>query len=282
MSTSKQNIYEFMHSLPIEGDTSQVDAMTITATGLEGKLSISLVIETLSKYLALEEKKPFTFRKAKGWQRGSVSYAEETNELGKLWAILMVRGEQSTSAFQTALLLDDVKYTRVDVATDVMLLEQVTQLPRKLKDTYKGKFKVTLIESLTGDTLYVGSRESGVYIRIYDKSNEYGKDLGYVWRFEVEFKSSKAPVIAEHLKRSGIEIASDIVWTACRSRDIPTPLIGRTVDIRGRKISVSSIDQKLAWLGGQVKPTVKFLMSIGRGGDVYEKLGLPEIGTIAD
>jgi len=267
------NIYEYMHNLGVVAQAETVDALTLTATGLEGKLSISLVIDAMRDRLILEEKKPFKFRKAVGWTRGSVSYAEEMKQGVKLWCILMVKGELSEVAFTIAQKLDDIKITRLDIAVDIQMVERVTQLPRKLKDTYRGVFPISLIESLTGDTLYCGSRESGTYIRIYDKSEEYGLDLGYVWRFEVEFKSERAQVVAELLKKQGIAIAQDIVWTALRSRDIPSPKVGQTVNLKARKVTMSSSDMKLAWLGRQVRPTVKFLASIGRLQEVYEQLG---------
>lgn len=272
--TGTENIYDFMHKLSVVGDAECVDALTLTATGMEGKLSMSLVIEAMRDYLEIEEKKPFKFRDATGWTRGSVSYAEKLERGVKLWAILMVRGApQSEIAFTEALKLSDLKVTRIDLAVDLQLTERVTQLPRKLKDTYKGKYPIQLIESLTGDTLYCGSRESGIYIRIYDKSSDYNKELGLVWRFEVEFKQGKAEHIFDMLKKEGVGIAKDIVWTALKSRDLPSPKIGQTVNLRAHKINVSSSDLKLAWLGRQVRPTVQFLTSIGRTREVYEQLG---------
>jgi len=221
----------------------------------------------------LEEKKPFDFRGARGWTRGSVSYAEQLKNGLKVWCILMVKGELSSKAFETAQKLDDLKVTRIDIAVDVMLLETVKKLPRKIKDTYHGVFDVQLIESLTGDTLYCGSRESSTYIRIYDKSEEYGLELGRVWRFEVEFKQDKAPIVAAHIRDNGIAIAQDIVWTALKSRGIPSPKIGQTVNLKARKVTLSTADMKLAWLGRQVKPTVEYLRSIGKEREVYEQLG---------
>lgn len=267
------NIYSYMHNLATQATAETVDALTLTATGLEGKLSIKLVIDALRDRLLLEPKVPFKFRRAIGWTRGSVSYAEEVKDDTKLWCILMVRGELSEIAFTEAQKLDDLKVTRIDLAVDVQMLEAVTQLPRKLKDTYKGVFDIQLIESRTGDTLYVGSRESGIFIRIYDKSEEYGLETGRVWRFEVEFKNEKAQTVASLLKKQGIKIAQDIVWTALRSRDVPSPKIGQTVNLKARKVTMSTADMKLAWLGKQVRPTVGYLVSIGKKKEVYEQLG---------
>lgn len=268
------NIYTFMANLTTEGVAESVDALTLTAVGIEGKLSMSLVIDAMGDYLDLQEKKPFKFRRAKGWTRGGVSYADELKaDSSKLWSILMVKGDEAEVAFTAATKLSDLKVTRLDIAVDILLTEQVLLLPRKLKDTYLGKFPVQLIESFTGDTLYVGSRESGMFIRIYDKSEEYAMALGLVWRFEVEFKYAKAQHIFELLKKDGVGIAADIVWTALRSREIPSPKIGQAVNLKARKVSFSTAELKLAWLGRQVRPTVDYLRMIGKEEEVYRQLG---------
>lgn len=44
-----------------------------------------------------------------------------------------------------------------------------------------------------GDTLYVGSRNSEVFFRMYDKDHESKKpEYQYAWRFEIEYKNDKA------------------------------------------------------------------------------------------
>jgi len=185
------NIYEYIHGLSIDGIECGIDALTITAVGLEGKLSIDLVLHSLRGYIEAQQTKDFKFQGAMGKSWGSVRYAKKWNEHMQIqWAILMVTGEQSAGAFKESLKVGDVKYTRIDLCIDVFMRERILGLPRKLKDTYKGGSKLKLIESFTGDTLYCGSRESESMLRIYDKSPEYGEELGKVWRFEVEYKGA--------------------------------------------------------------------------------------------
>jgi len=133
---NKLNIYDYMHSLPVDGLECGVDALTITSTGLDGKLSIDLVLHSLARYIETQKVKPFRYQGAEGRCWGSVRYAQKWNELKRQqWAILMVTGEQSPGALKESLRVKDVKYTRVDLCIDVFMRERVLGLPKKLKDT---------------------------------------------------------------------------------------------------------------------------------------------------
>jgi DNA relaxase NicK len=188
----------------------------------------------------------------------------------------MVRGELARKAMDVAVNFEDIKYTRVDIRVDISMSGEVQGLPRKIYDTYKGKFPTKLIESNTGDTLYCGSRESGEYIRIYDKSVSYGycEGSGQVWRFEVEYKNRSAERLAVYLEDNKFENMADVVWASMRKKDLPAPRIGKVVDIRGAYTSLTSAEQKLEWIGRQVRPTVQFLVSLGLVEEVREQLGL--------
>lgn len=272
---SGQNIYQFIQSLPIEGVSTCIDALTVTATGLEGKLSIATILHYIGDKLAVEMEKPFKFNGAKGWVRGPFRYADKKTEAhGTVWSILMVTGRESEECFKIALKVRDLKFTRIDIAVDIKMSERVLGLARKLKDGYKGKKETKLIESLTGSTFYCGSRESDVMIRIYDKSEEYGEEQGKVWRFEVEYKGERAESVADYIAGQGTRGLTDLLWTSLKTSDLPTPIWGQVVDIKAQKITMSSSERKLAWLGSQVKPTVRWLQKLGKAEEVYTQLGL--------
>lgn len=267
------NIYDYMHSLDVEGKSAGIDAVTVTATGIDGKLSIDLVLDSLRGYIEEQDRKPFKFQGATGSMWGSVRAASRVNGEGKkLWTILMVTGNQSQEAFKVALKVRDVKFTRVDTYIDVKMREQVLGLPRKLYDTYRGNNKITLIESGTGDTFYCGSRESEAFIRIYDKSSEYGEDLGRVWRIEVEYKRGLAQGVANYLAEYGIAGIEELIWSEMRTKDLPVPAIPSKVNIVRGMITVSSSEMKLNWLGRQVEPTVRFLRRLGLESEVKKAL----------
>jgi len=272
------NIYDYMQSLPIDGVECGLDALTITSTGLDGKLSIDLVLHSLAPYVEAQEAKPFKFQGAIGKQWGSVRYATSWNELKQVhWAVLMVTGEQSPGAFKESLKVRDVKYTRVDVCTDVFMRERVMGLTRKLKNFYKGDAAIKLIESRTGDTLYVGSRESESMMRIYDKSSEYNEGQGKVWRWEVEYKGGLAPLVADVVEKEGVGGIADIVWTEARKKHLPTPTIPSKVNFGRKMVTLSSAEMKVNWLSRQVAPTVRFLKRMGLEAEAREALQLPLI-----
>lgn len=272
---SDGSIYTYMHSLGVDGYEVGVDALTITAIGLEGKLSTSLVLHSLSEKLEVEQEKPFSFQGAKGWVRGSVRYAQKLNGQGvKLWSILMVTGKDSEDALKEALKFGDVKFTRLDLAVDVFMSESVVGLPRKLKDTYKGDHTIKLIESLTGDTIYVGARQSESMLRIYDKSAEYGECLGRVWRWEVEYKGKLAEQAARWIEREGKNCIADLVWSDVRDKNVPSPFIPNKIRLGRQQVTASSAEMKLAWLSRQVSPTVKFLRALGLQSEVVKALQL--------
>lgn len=270
-----QNIYDFMHSLNIDSKNVGIDALTITSMGLDGKLSIGLVLDELKDVIELEWPKPFSFQGAKGQAWGSVRQASKWDDRQQqLWTILMVTGKDSPRALKQALKVKDVKFTRVDTYIDVKMSSRVLGLARKLYDTYKGKSSKKLIESLTGDTVYFGSRMTESMIRIYDKSAEYGEELGMVWRFEVEYKKDLAGGVAQYLSEYGNAGIDELVWSECRSKDLPVPAIPNKVNILRDMVTLSSAEMKLNWLGRQVQPTVTFLRRLGLEDKVKEALQL--------
>lgn len=270
------NIYEYMQQLPIDGQECGIDALTITATGLDGKLSVDLVLHSLASYIETQEVKPFRFQGAAGKAWGSVRYAAMWNDRKSVqWAILMVTGAQSSGAFKESLKVRDVKYTRLDLCIDVFMRERILGLPRKLKDTYKGNScQPKLVESMTGDTLYVGSRQSESMVRIYDKSAGYGEELGKIWRFEVEYKGELVQLVAPIIEREGVAGISDLVWSEMRNKELPTPAIPDKVNLGRRMVTLSSAEMKVNWLNRQVAPTVRWLKAMGLEDQVREVLEL--------
>lgn len=275
------NIYDYMHNLPIEGQQVGIDAVTITATGLEGKLSIDLVLHSLADYIAEQKEKTFSIQGAQGRSWGSVRYAVKWSELQKWhWAILMVTGEKSRRVLIEALKVKDVKFTRVDLCIDVFMSEKVERLARKLYDTYKGKSDIKLIDSLVGDTFYCGSRQSETMVRIYDKSVDYSEERGRVWRFEVEIKKGLANVVADTLGVEGEDCIPELVWSSLRHKDLPTPAIPDKVRIERRSVTIVGCEQKINWLSRQVAPTVQYLKRIGKEMEVRDALQLDFLDSV--
>lgn len=131
-----------------------------------------------------------------------------------------------------------------------------------------------------GFTLYVGSRSSESFLRLYNKERE-SKDAYYkeAWRYEVETHNTLATTTAQYLLAYKGEIEEAIVasvkgyarergiyvhWEANDSLSIIRPMPKEeTDDIRS-----------LRWLEAQVRPTVQRLIRAGFAADVAAALGV--------
>lgn len=134
-----------------------------------------------------------------------------------------------------------------------------------------------------GDTLYVGSRHSQQYGRLYDKGVESRRgEPGQYWRAEVEYKKPLAGLMAQELiQENSAERRPAIIDTVAHwfidrgiealSDDAGKQPIKMTVEQR-----ITTADRKLAWLQTQVRPTIQRLVSLGLGRDVMKSLLLDE------
>lgn len=126
-----------------------------------------------------------------------------------------------------------------------------------------------------GATLYIGSRQSSSFARIYDKSAESpGEWGGYnAWRYEVQFGKRLAQEIRETLMEQssgGLErsiIAA--VWDWMRARGVFVPWSrgdGPALKMK-EELEPKTTDRQLAWLHKQVAPTIRKLQEEGLEGD---------------
>lgn len=99
----------------------------------------------------------------------------------------------------------DGQVTRIDIALDVMDSPiDILELYRHMKEgrCITQSKKYSYIEGNTGQTLYVGSRQSERMLRVYDKAAEQGSTGQWV-RFELEVKGAKARQIAHYVSIEG-------------------------------------------------------------------------------
>lgn len=92
------------------------------------------------------------------------------------------------------------RVTRFDIQVTVLVdppvpryaTEEYLELTRQNMLAKRQRY-LKLIQSSTGDTLYIGKRTSGVMLRLYDKGHDIpGAEKGSYWRYEVEFKKAYA------------------------------------------------------------------------------------------
>lgn len=181
------------------------------------------------------------------------------------------------------------RVSRLDLAVTV---ELGTAEPNVAKKAYKGQKMDTqrqyaiVQSSKGGQTLYVGSRSSNQFGRLYDKGKkDYGLEPGKVWRYEVEIKDKpRNNAILESLMdkwRKGKPVPDDITsyvhrWFSVRG--VRPRFFSQGLDLPKVEVEVamSSNDRKLKWLRQQVAPTVKNLIEQGLGDNALKALGLEQ------
>ena len=118
-----------------------------------------------------------------------------------------------------------------------------------------------------GDTLYLGSRESNKFRRLYNKWLQ-SKDPLYknCWRAEIEFKYDDAPTVwrlGQDCDFSPIWIQS-IITTDFAGQGCPLPVahLGDAF-VPGATRNETDMEAKLAWIKQQVYPTMQVLCDNG-------------------
>lgn len=134
-----------------------------------------------------------------------------------------------------------------------------------------------------GDTLYVGSRSSDQFGRVYDKSAKRKEgDIGSLWRYEVELKRKLAKQVAVQLldaaETSLPLMIANYVYEWFRVRGVP-PIWDYSKGATLSTVAVitgKSDEERLLWLRKQVSPTVANFVRAGRADQVLKALGLED------
>lgn len=142
-----------------------------------------------------------------------------------------------------------------------------------------------IVNNKGGETLYVGSRRSDQFGRVYDKNAEEGTGpVGERWRYEVEFKAERASRALTRLTSTEDRrmMYVSLVYGFFMSRNVALPSMPRGLDITiPVPVEHKSADRQLAWLRRQVRPVVDRLIAKGLSGEVMAALGLEGSGVYA-
>lgn len=178
------------------------------------------------------------------------------------------------------------KVTRFDLCVTTLLRSKIEKLAekhyQKLDLGSQRKFG-HIRNSQGGDTLYIGSRQSQNYGRLYDKGAESGiHEPGFCWRYEVELKTPKSTEAARTMYeivtngQSAHNAIQAFVWAWFDQRGV-TPIFptnGGSVMRLQTETIIASPEKTLRWLRSQVQPSVKRLFEAGMGRLVLEELGI--------
>lgn len=278
----------------VQTQAASVDWLTVTAkeATYQGLLfdEANRVMDVLKRQGNVQ--KPWGFKGYTGYSCGGFRWGSRHDS-----SICMLSGDVAQMNWPVMLAWAG-KVTRLDLAVTVTLLEPLANVASDAYDflTLRGTVsggrtrKYTLMQNNSGgQTMYVGSRASDQYGRLYDKGREQDKDdtipIGKIWRFEVEFKAYRADRIAAQL----LEVAR---FEQTHARDQIAATVYKWYLSRGIKpiwdaddnaafsmetsAKLSDEEVTLEWLSRQVSPSVTRLIERGRGTEVLEALGIAD------
>lgn len=179
------------------------------------------------------------------------------------------------------------RVSRLDLAVTVELPSRDPDLVAKAYALNEGseRRQYAMIQSSAGGkTLYVGSRQSDQYGRLYDKGvKDMGREPGEIWRYEIELKDKirNLAVLKDMYDRWRLHglAKEDIAgyvhqWFSVRGVSPKFSARGKGLPPPELEATVSTADKKLRWLSSQVAPTVKQLIDVGLGKEAILALGL--------
>ncbi len=144
-----------------------------------------------------------------------------------------------------------------------------------------GRRSVSLVQSESGSTYYVGKRTSGrKFFRFYDKSIDYEAELGTVWRQEVQFGRKCATEALWRMHQVGENDRTEwIIRQVCAEFDAAIGFslqVGAhdTVDLICEQKKQVGIPGKLLWLRRCVKPVLSKLVNAGYAEEALKALGM--------
>lgn len=133
-----------------------------------------------------------------------------------------------------------------------------------------------------GMTLYIGSRSSDCFGRIYHKYAKSKEDRykGCV-RYEIELSGRYAATYAEIVHTAGDQRARRVTtlvkeWFAMRGVVAPIPQVRENWQPVKMAPPATSVDTTMAWLRSQVKPSLARLLQVVPREHILDALGLVE------
>lgn len=259
-----------------------VDWLTVTAKPGEPSLALSRVVDALylSRYPKGAKVKPWVWRGYTGYCVEGIRFGK-----GRAGTISIMSGGTAQMYWKVYRNLD-INVTRLDIQATVTLpsvdetvgqiaWEEFTSFTSKHEREYRGSQVVSLNG---GHTVYIGSRQSIVFLRLYDKGAEKGGNPGFEWRWEAEIKK---PLAKEYYLRlcSSTSPKDDIfgyVSALFSSRGVQSVKQFLGLGSKLRKavvVDVDSDETTLRWIRMQVRPSLQKLLDNGRIDDVERALG---------
>lgn len=192
--------------------------------------------------------------------------------------------------FYEAVYHPDMHVSRLDLQVSVWIDTASSHLGRqaRLDAAYwrathpkEARRKITAIDDEDGGyTLYIGSKSSEHFCRLYDKGAESRQEYYEgCWRYEVELHNDAATQVAHFILENSLQLETVVgstVRTYYTQRGVALPWYTQEEMNALRPVAVLQSDdsRSLRWLAAQVRPTVARLRSRGYTSSVLEALGL--------
>lgn len=200
-------------------------------------------------------------------------------------AIIRLTGETASLLYQTVEPMIS-KVTRIDLQCTYDFTMPYPDLARLYKEmlieTGYHKTLAPLIDSETGQTLYLGSFGSEHFGRIYDRAKSEKLDtIGKRWRYEVVWRNAKAQqvyrTLRQHYKMDDkIEAMYSIVhrWYADHWCDLPMGKPPQEIDLVMVGAKIKTEETQLNYLRSSIKPYIWRLIEAGTSEeDILDALG---------
>ncbi len=183
-----------------------------------------------------------------------------------------------------------VNVTRLDLQNTI---QSETDVPTHARDTLRfledeheksGSKKPLNVEykrrQKKGDCLWIGSRTSPRFFRIYDKTREQnGLVPPNLWRYEVEFKAKQAAQVWRTMVQShcSTKVITEIVVAGFALKGIDLSWIEHAEPRRlPSSYQKTDIERKLRWIQRNVSRTSKELVEAGYGDVLRHWLGFED------
>ena len=261
---------------------SGIDWVTMTAP--EGAVGRGLKLHAEALWYAERERGeicgPWSGLGYHGEKSGPVAFGTRYDGV-----IMIVSGCDAGDAFNKCY-VDGVQLSRLDLQVTV---RYDPARPRLTQDQYRAAINKSkgerrncglriVIDSEGGSTVYVGSRSSQAFGRLYNKRAE-SKLAHYdgCWRWEVEWKGDSARATGTFLRDDG-DWRNRVAEIVCqfyilRGLDPPPFQLGAGLPVYPIR-PPTSVERQLEWLRTQVKGTVDELRAEGQSEEVLAALGL--------
>jgi len=267
--------------------SQRVDWLTITVNTPDRKAALLKRFLKLNEALKLMGELPsdWSFHGYKGLSTGRSAHWGSRKDTD----ILIVSGEDAC-AFWGIFAPLATNCSRVDLAVTVTLKYSADVIDECLDwvrhHSSKTLRKLVRVERQdgVGQTLYVMSRASDQFGRLYDKGvqeNPKNPIVNKKWRYEVEYKGDASKGMLGKLIEANEDraVSTSIIATVYNwfnDRDVPPVFsrnggLGLVVDTQA---VVTTSEQKLRWIAQSVRPTVAQLLAEGMQHEVLEALGL--------